>query len=344
MSRAKTSENIEPTDEGRGIDWLERNATLLKISDRKDTESWQRAGEQRRDADIKRLSEDDLFRVELPDGEKAHLVLLVKNTDGDHVGACSCDGYVYNQYCAHLLVLAMMDVTEQYLRIQDMRAASLESDEVDAEMIDHSDQEDVLDVDQPDGADRDGRGTDHAGEGSNPTPVNPDEVVPVESSTKDTVEPQGTDTENRPASPSTDGKTDSTALAKGEDPFAGELPNVDDQYVMNLGGDTYIRRAGYARIAKSCGYRLDDLDEVVGAHETDWKHSKYRATIVDEDGNVVGEDVGSAHVDAEDLKDAHAHLDELAATRAVTRALGWATGEGLTAVAEVAEDRTERIE
>ena len=45
MSRAKNTGDIEPTDEGRGIDWLERNATLLPMSDLKDTDSWDRAGE-----------------------------------------------------------------------------------------------------------------------------------------------------------------------------------------------------------------------------------------------------------------------------------------------------------
>jgi hypothetical protein len=320
MSRAKNTGDIEPTDEGRGIDWLERNATLLPISDLKDTDSWDRAGEQRRDAEIQPLDSDDLFRVKLPDGDP-HLVLMVRNTDNEKVGACSCEGYRYNDHCAHLLTLAMLDVTEQYVRLQDMRAAQLRSDPVDAEIIDHSDQEDVLDA----GDDRDDREDDH---GDDPSPQEP-EVV--ESTTKDVPDTQGSTGENQPADPSTKA-------------FAGELPDVGKEYVMEMGGETYIRRAGYARLARAEGFRLT-FEEIVGAHETDWTHSKYWVRVVNEDGEHIAEDVGTAGPpDAEDMSDAESNLDELAATRAATRALAWATGEGLNAVAEVAEQQTERIE
>jgi hypothetical protein len=111
---------------------------------------------------------------------------------------------------------------------------------------------------------------------------------------------------------------------------------------MELGGSPYIRRAGYARLAHSEGYRLD-FEEVVGAHENDWTRSKYRVRVLDEGGQQVAEDVATAGPpEVEDLKDASANLDELAATRAATRALAWATGEGLTAVEEVAEEHAEQ--
>lgn len=121
----------------------------------------------------------------------------------------------------------------------------------------------------------------------------------------------------------------------GDDAFATALPDVPDQYVMELGGDTYIRRAGYARLARSAGLRLS-LVEVVGAHETGYERAKYRATVMGPDGDNLASDVGTAGPpEMEEMGDAEMHLDELAATRAATRALAWATGEGLTAVAEV---------
>lgn len=140
------------------------------------------------------------------------------------------------------------------------------------------------------------------------------------------------DVEEAPEPPA---EVDGTSPPAPDDAFARELPDVPDQYVMELDGDAYIRRAGYARLAKAAGFRISIL-EVVGAHETEWERAKYRATVMDEDGNNLASDVGTAGPpESEGMDDAECHLDELAATRAATRALAWATGEGLTAVAEV---------
>jgi len=117
--------------------------------------------------------------------------------------------------------------------------------------------------------------------------------------------------------------------------FATTMPEVDEKYAMQMGGETYIRKAGYARLLKQQGWRVR-RDEIVGSHETDYQRAKYEARIVDESGEVLAEAVGTAGPpDSEDMSDADMHLDELAETRAWTRAASIATGEGMTALVEV---------
>lgn len=231
-----------------------------------------------------------------------------------------CDGFrFHSKPCAHLCALAQLDVLEDVVPIDERRAQEIAFG-IDAEVVDHTETQtadEVLDED-----------------------VQEDDAVDdVESKPVSDDEPQGSTRENRPVTPSNSAK-----VAESEvNTFAGELPDVPDQFVMELGGDTYIRRAGYARLAYSAGLRLE-LEEIVGAHEMDWDHAKYAARVIDEDGQQVANDVGSAHADAEDLQDAHANLDELAATRAASRAMAWATGEGLNAVEEIAADQAVRAQ
>jgi hypothetical protein len=131
---------------------------------------------------------------------------------------------------------------------------------------------------------------------------------------------------------------DETAHAPAQtrdDAFATALPDVDDQYVMELNGDTYIKKAGYARLLKSAGYTA--VPSVVQwPWEGDRERCVAKAVIKDEDGELVAQNFGSAGPpEAEDLSGAENELIELATTRAWTRAAAIATGEGLTAVAEV---------
>lgn len=119
------------------------------------------------------------------------------------------------------------------------------------------------------------------------------------------------------------------------DAFAEPLPDVDDQYVMDMGGDTYIRKAGYARLLKQQGYRVNTVVEQY-AHEGDEKRAVVMANIMDADGDLIAQNVGTAGPpEAEDMDGAEWNLDELAVTRAWTRAAAIATGEGMTALAEV---------
>jgi len=362
MSRAADAgADVEPTDEVRGIDWLERNARQINPKDRVGTDLWDKAKLTRSNADVDELNHDDLYRVERPDGDP-HLVLFVTHTNDAHAGACSCEGFNFESCCRHLLALAQLDVTDDILRTDDRRAEDLLQDEVvepDPDVQEY-DGENAIDDDLPEHLTRvsqiDGQdilrcqacgsemeeaeptkhkvGCPHGQkpddwpeDNGDPTSVYPDEVVPA-SSDDATVQPQDSSGENRAADTS-------------NRPFAGELPDVGKEYVMEMGGETYIRRAGYARLARSEGYRLS-FDEVVGAHETDWTRSKYRVVVLDESGEQVAEDVGTAGPPQnEDMAAAESNLDELAATRAATRALAWETGEGLTAVEEIAEQHAE---
>jgi len=313
-----SSDDAEPVDD---VDaWLERNAEVLLIRDAGGIEYWERA-KQADPEDVKQLEKLGRVRLELPDGDP-HELVAVKTGEDDLVGACDCDGFRFHSHpCAHLAAMAQLDALQSIIPVDRHRAEEL-AFSVDAEVIDQTEQTETA-ADKMGGDD-----------------VQEAQVVDVdESSQVSGDEPRGSDVENRPPTPSNRSNTPDTP----RDAFAGELPDVDDQYVMELGGSTYIRRAGYARLARSEGFRLL-LEEIVGAHENEWSHSKYRAEVLDEAGEVVASDVGTAHVDAEDLSDAEANLDELAATRAACRSLAWATGEGLNAVEEKTASEAQRAQ
>jgi len=304
--------------------YLERNADVVDIEAvrENDSESWKRALDESSQADVEDLDELGRFVVQLPDGSSAHDVLLVKDAGENLVGACDCKGWtMHGDACAHLCTLAQRDVLDDIIQRNNKVAEHLldvREDDPDVDVVEHApdrdDQEDAVDGDPVEDPVDDGEAQD----GATGTPAKPVEAV----------EPQGKDAEDLPAN-------------DDSDPFAGKLPDLPDHLVMEMDGEPYIRRAGYARLAKAEGFRLD-LREVVGAHQTDWKRAKYHARVEDESGNVVASDVGSAHLDVEDMANAEANLDELAATRAACRALAWATGEGLTAVEEVAAEAAQR--
>lgn len=285
--------------------YLERNADVVDVQEAKenDRESWQRALTEGGEADVDDLEETGRFLVELPDGSSAHDVLLVKDREGTLVGACDCDGWImHGLACAHLCSLAQRDVLEDCISQHHGIAEQLRGARDD-------DPDDVDVVEEPVDDDRDDQDDDV------------DEAKPV-----DPVEPQGSDGGNQPATPISDGETPVTA----SDPFAQAVANdVPDRFVMDLGGDVYVRREGYARIAHAAGLRVD-VEAVTPAESTDFSHARYEARILDEEGEQVARDVGTAHVDQEDLAGAVGELDELAATRAVRRALQWATGAGAT--------------
>lgn len=128
-----------------------------------------------------------------------------------------------------------------------------------------------------------------------------------------------------------------------DDPFAGALEDVDDRFVMTLGGDPYIRREGFQRLARREGYRVR-TEMRTWASDTDCELAEATAEVLDEDGDVVATGTGTAYLPDEDLAGAAGNLNELAETRALSRAMGWATGAGLSAVerdasAEYDEDR-----
>lgn len=121
-----------------------------------------------------------------------------------------------------------------------------------------------------------------------------------------------------------------------DDPFADVLENVPERFVMTLDGEPYIRREGYARLARQVGLSVES-EMITWASETDLELAEARAVVRDDDGRTwTGS--ATAHRDTEDLLNAHANLNELAETRAITRALSWATGAGISAM-EVAADQ-----
>ena len=303
-----TTEETEPID--NVDDYLERNARILDVETQKDSQSdsWKRATSEAGQAAIEPHKGVGRWWIQLPDGDP-HEVVVVKETGGDIVGACDCDGFRFHgEPCAHLCSMAQLDVLESVIPTDDDRAKSLAFDI----------EPDVVEEDVETAADR--------------IEDNQTEVVEAEVVQEDNPDRGGDDNHDRGGEIEAADRPDPPANA-----FSGELPDVDDAYVMELDGSPYIRRAGYARLARAEGLRLE-LEEIVGAHETDWQRAKYAATVRDQEGNHIANDVGSSYLPQEDMSGAEGNLDELAASRAACRALAWGTGEGLTAVAEIAEE------
>jgi hypothetical protein len=289
---------------------LTQIATYITFDQDSDSESRTRAIQAASDASI---SGDNrtLGRqgVLLPEGDDPHETLLVKAPDGTYAGACDCDGWQFHDGpCAHLWALRMREA--------------------------------VNGLTVPESVDYFTTLTSDTGETAAETADQPEtvETEPVESLPDDEVTEtreaagQGTPVPDPDPNPSVPAET-------RDDAFAQSMPDVDDKYVMELNGSEYIRKAGYARLLHRAGLRVRSV-EVVGAHETDWTRAKYRAKIVDSDGDLVAQQVGTAGPpEQEDLADAGMHLDELAETRAWTRAAALATGEGQTALVEVHPDK-----
>jgi hypothetical protein len=74
-------------------------------------------------------------------------------------------------------------------------------------------------------------------------------------------------------------------------------------------------------------------EPVTLASDTDFQYAEFRAVAVTEDGREYS-GFGSAHVDRQDGDDPHL-LNELGETRALKRAVSWATGVGMTAIEEM---------
>jgi hypothetical protein len=235
------------------------------------------------------------YNVRVGDGD-VHTVVLVED-DAGHVGACDCNGWTFHEgnlagdCCAHLCAVAMEAALNSGLVPEVDEDLDVET--VEAEVVEHgaaADQDDVVDANEK--ADLSGERADHA---ASPTP--------------------------------SDGTLPSAEL---DDPFASELEDVDDRFIMTLGGDPYIRREGFQRLARQEGYRVA-TEIVTWASETDCELAEARAEIL-EDGEVVATGTGTAYLPEEDLSGAAGNLNELAETRALSRAMGWATGAGLSAV------------
>jgi hypothetical protein len=299
-----------------GSEWLRRNAQPVdfEAAQGASSTSWKRALNDGPDAGIvQRDDELGRYRVTMP-GRDGHEVLYIESEGKRGAGACDCEAYrmhdLAGNVCAHLATLRQSAALSDRIEIHTNReyverlvgqqgtTANAGDEPATGEVVDEMD------------------GPDTAGETqAGPEAINSDpqgaEVVDVQ------------DTSDVPAEP--------------EQTFAGPLSDeVDDQYVMEMGGETYIRRAGYAVLAKRQGFhvRTQILEEP--PHGTPEGQVVAIGKVVNGDGDLVAQDYGTAGPpDKEDMDGASHNLLELAATRAATRATAWATGEGLTAVAEV---------
>ena len=248
------------------------------------------------DVDVERGDAPGRATVQVGDGDR-HQTVLVEDDEG-HVAYCDCDGFHFHGEelaggcCAHIVALSMEAMFDDGLITTLDDVVEPGGSPVDAGDQEDHDEGDVEIVDVDGETPGDERG-DHGG---NPTPE------PSEPPTQDL-----------------------------DDPFAGALEDVDERFVMTLGGDPYIKREGFQRLARQEGYRTK-TEMVTFQGETDNELAEARAVVRDQKGEVVATGTGTAYLPDEDIEDAAGNLNELAETRALSRAMGWATGAGLSAV------------
>jgi len=140
------------------------------------------------------------------------------------------------------------------------------------------------------------------------------------------VQPTTPDVETPNAEPVTPGGGLPDNPPVDEDPLSW----VPGHFVDEIQGVPTINRKGYAVIASQYGISVE-ADAVKLPHETDWEYAAFQATAETSDGETYS-GFGSAHVDRDD--DKHL-LAELAETRAMKRAVAWASGVGMTAAEEL---------
>jgi hypothetical protein len=230
--------------------------------------------------------------VRVGDGD-VHDVALVEDQEG-YVGFCDCDGFAFHEDLPGGACAHIVALAMEAMFDDGLITTLDDVVETGGSPVDADDQDDsdVEIVDVDGETPGDGRG-DHGG---SPTPE-PSEPPPRE-------------------------------LA---DPFAGALEDVDDRFVMTLGGDPYIKREGFQRLARREDYRVE-TEMRTWASDTDNELAEARAVVRDQEGDVVATGSGTAYAPQEDLSGAEGNLNELAETRALSRAMGWATGAGLSAV------------
>jgi hypothetical protein len=103
-------------------------------------------------------------------------------------------------------------------------------------------------------------------------------------------------------------------------------------FIDDIQGVPTVNRKGYAVIASKYGISVR-AEPVTLPSETGFEYAEFTATAETPDGETYT-GFGSAHIDRQDGDDAHL-LGELAETRAMKRAVAWASGVGLTAAEEM---------
>ena len=113
---------------------------------------------------------------------------------------------------------------------------------------------------------------------------------------------------------------------------------MPDHFIDHIQGVPTVNRKGYAVIASQYGVSVE-AEPVVRASETNFEYAEFRAVARTQDSEVYS-GFGSAHVDRMDGDDPYL-LNELAETRAMKRAVSWASGVGMTAISEMQGDLNE---
>jgi hypothetical protein len=119
-----------------------------------------------------------------------------------------------------------------------------------------------------------------------------------------------------------------------DDPDISEDP-VDwlpGHFIDRIQGVPTVNRKGYAVIASKYGVSVE-AEPVTLPSETEFEYAEFRAVATTEDGKTYT-GFGSAHIARQDGDDPYL-LGELAETRALKRAVSWATGVGMTAMEEM---------
>lgn len=110
---------------------------------------------------------------------------------------------------------------------------------------------------------------------------------------------------------------------------------MPSHFVDTIQGVPTVNRKGYCVIAKQYGVSVTS-EPVVRASETDFEYAEFEATAITDNGETYT-GFGSAHINRQDGDDPYL-LNELAETRAMKRAVAWATGMGITAIEEMTND------
>ena len=116
---------------------------------------------------------------------------------------------------------------------------------------------------------------------------------------------------------------------------ADPLTAMPGHFVDVIQGQPTINKKGYCVLAERFGISVTS-EPLVRASETDFDYAEWQATATTEDGREYS-GTGSAHVARDDGDDPYM-LNEHAETRAMKRAVQWATGVGIVGYVEMTGD------
>lgn len=276
---------------------------------------WERANPNEASVSI---VDEGVWTVRLDEGDE-HEVFLAEQGSTE-VDFCDCDGFKHHTTsgkgpCAHLSVVRKLSVTSPGMipRVDELEV-SLPTDD-DQEDVDEPIPTEPMDQDDVDD-DQDGSADVDAGEQRGPREIR------VASTQKD------------------------PATVDDAQEFVEDIAGVPPAFVVEMGrGSTskpYITKEGLNYIAYEQGLQTR-AEPISPSWEEPTDMAAWRGIVRDGEG---GEwvDVGTAHLEHEDMQGAEANLDELASTRATNRALRLATGCGFASIEELGEPSPEDLE